>query len=72
MGAAGGGGGGPRNLASLTCMSLAGRLLRAPDSAPVPKLVKTAKLKVYPSGTRNLGDTGKDMLNADLLALLKS
>ena len=36
------------------------------------KLVKGAKLLVYPGGTHSLGDTSKDKLNADLLAFLKS
>ena len=36
------------------------------------KLVKNAKLKIYPGGTHALGDTSKEQLNADLLAFLKS
>ena len=36
------------------------------------KLVKNAKLKIYPGGSHSLGDTSKDQLNADLLAFLKS
>ena len=36
------------------------------------KLVKNAKLKVYPGGAHALGDTAKDQLNADLLDFAKS
>jgi non-heme chloroperoxidase len=36
------------------------------------KLVKGARLKVYPGGTHALGDTSKDQVNADLLAFAKS
>jgi non-heme chloroperoxidase len=36
------------------------------------KLVKGAKLKVYPGGAHALGDTSKDELNADLLAFIRS
>jgi non-heme chloroperoxidase len=36
------------------------------------KLVKNAKLKIYPGGTHSLGDTSKEQLNADLLAFLKA
>ena len=36
------------------------------------KLVKYSNLKIYPGGTRSLGDTSKDKLNEDLLAFLKS
>jgi non-heme chloroperoxidase len=36
------------------------------------KLVKNAKLKIYPGGTHSLGDTSKQQLNEDLLAFLKS
>ncbi len=35
------------------------------------KLVKNAKLKIYPGGTHSLGDTSKDELNADLLAFIR-
>jgi non-heme chloroperoxidase len=36
------------------------------------KLVKNAKLKIYPGGPHGLADTHKDQLNADLLAFLKT
>jgi non-heme chloroperoxidase len=36
------------------------------------KLVKNAKLVVYPGAPHGLTDTHKDRLNADLLAFLKS
>jgi non-heme chloroperoxidase len=36
------------------------------------KLVKNAKLLVYPGAPHGLTDTHKDRLNADLLAFLKS
>jgi non-heme chloroperoxidase len=36
------------------------------------KLVKNAKLKIYPGGTHALGDTSKEQLNADLLAFIKA
>jgi non-heme chloroperoxidase len=36
------------------------------------KLVKNAKLKVYPGGAHALGDTAADQLNADLLEFAKS
>jgi non-heme chloroperoxidase len=36
------------------------------------KLVKNAKLKIYPGGSHSLGDTSKDKLNADLLAFVKA
>jgi non-heme chloroperoxidase len=36
------------------------------------KLVKNARLKIYPGGTHSLGDTSKEQLNQDLLAFLKS
>jgi non-heme chloroperoxidase len=36
------------------------------------KLVKNARLKIYPGGTHSLGDTSKEQLNADLLEFLKS
>jgi non-heme chloroperoxidase len=36
------------------------------------KLVKKAVLKIYPGGSRALGDTSKEQLNADLLTLLKA
>ena len=35
------------------------------------KLVKNAKLKIYPGGSHGLADTHKDQLNADLLAFIK-
>jgi non-heme chloroperoxidase len=35
------------------------------------KLVKNAKLKIYPGGTHALGDTSKEQLNADLLSFIK-
>jgi non-heme chloroperoxidase len=35
------------------------------------KLVKNAKLKIYPGGAHALGDTSKEQLNADLLAFIK-
>lgn len=36
------------------------------------KLVPNAVLKIYPGGAHSLGDTSKEMLNADLLAFLQS
>jgi non-heme chloroperoxidase len=36
------------------------------------KLVKNAKLKIYPGGSHALGDTSKEQLNADLLAFAKA
>jgi non-heme chloroperoxidase len=36
------------------------------------KLIKNAKLKVYPGAPHGLADTHKDQLNADLLAFLKT
>ena len=36
------------------------------------KLVKNAKLKIYPGGSHGLADTHKDQLNADLLAFIKN
>jgi non-heme chloroperoxidase len=36
------------------------------------KLVKNAKLKIYPGGAHGLAHTAKDQLNADLLAFIKS
>jgi non-heme chloroperoxidase len=36
------------------------------------KLVKNAKLKIYPGGSHGLADTHKDKLNADLLAFIKN
>jgi non-heme chloroperoxidase len=36
------------------------------------KLVKSAKLTVYPGAPHGLTDTHKDKLNADLLAFLKT
>jgi non-heme chloroperoxidase len=36
------------------------------------KLVKNARLKVYPGGAHGLADTHKDQLNADLLAFLRA
>jgi non-heme chloroperoxidase len=36
------------------------------------KLVKDAKLKIYPGGAHGLTDTAKDQLNADLLAFAQS
>jgi non-heme chloroperoxidase len=36
------------------------------------KLVKNAKLKIYPGGAHALGDTAADQLNADLLEFAKS
>jgi non-heme chloroperoxidase len=36
------------------------------------KLIRGAKLKVYPGGSHSLGDTQKDELNADLLAFARS
>ena len=35
------------------------------------KLVKNAKLKIYPGGSHALADTSKEQLNADLLAFIK-
>ena len=35
------------------------------------KIVKNAKLKIYPGGSHSLGDTSKDELNADLLAFVR-
>ena len=35
------------------------------------KLVKNSTLKVYPGGSHALGDTSKELLNADLLAFIK-
>jgi non-heme chloroperoxidase len=35
------------------------------------KLVKNAKLKIYPGGTHSLPDTSKDELNADLLVFIR-
>jgi len=35
------------------------------------KLVKNAKLKIYPGGPHGLADTHKDQLNADLLSFIK-
>lgn len=36
------------------------------------KLVAGAVLKIYPGGSRSLGDTSKDQLNSGLLAFLRS
>jgi len=36
------------------------------------KLVKNARLKIYPGGAHALGDTSKEQLNADLLEFAKS
>jgi non-heme chloroperoxidase len=36
------------------------------------KLVKNARLKIYPGGAHALGDTSKERLNADLLEFAKS
>src|SRR6202047_2956319 len=36
------------------------------------KLVKNAKLKIYPGGAHRLTDTAKDQLNEDLLAFIRS
>lgn len=36
------------------------------------KLVKGAKLKIYPGGSHSLGDTSKEQLNIDLLEFIKS
>ena len=36
------------------------------------KLVKNSVLKIYPGGSHSLGDTGKEQLNKDLLAFIKS
>jgi non-heme chloroperoxidase len=36
------------------------------------KLVPNAQLKIYQGGSHSLGDTSKDVFNADLLAFLKS
>jgi non-heme chloroperoxidase len=36
------------------------------------KLVRNAKLKIYPGGSHSLGDTSKDQLHADLLAFVKA
>jgi non-heme chloroperoxidase len=36
------------------------------------KLVKNAKLKIYPGGSHALGDTSKEQLNADLLSFAKA
>ena len=36
------------------------------------KLVKNAKLKIYPGGPHGLADTHKEQLNADLLAFIKA
>jgi non-heme chloroperoxidase len=35
------------------------------------KLIPNATLKIYSGGSHSLGDTSKDMLNADLLAFIK-
>ena len=43
------------------------------DSAVLSaKLVKNAKLKIYPGGAHALGDTSKEQLNTDLLAFIKA
>ncbi len=39
---------------------------------PTSKLVKNATMKIYRGGPHGLADTRKDMLNADLLAFLKT
>ena len=42
-----------------------------PSARAAARLVKNATLKIYPGGTHALGDTSKDLLNADLLAFIQ-
>ncbi len=47
------------------------RLIREAAAILSSKLVKKTVLKIYPGGTHSLGDTSKDQVNKDLLALFK-